>query len=362
MQIHLQSNDMSHTAQIQVKIANRGKTREGGLGFISQCRGNLPQWGNCNFISDPFAQDYDWLVVMDDLSPILPGRKEKLACPRMNTLLVTSEPSSVTRYGKAFASQFGQVLTSQEEWALPHPHAIRSPTGNVWFYGKSYDEIVQAGPSPKTRMISTVCSSKQQAYTLHAQRYDFTQRLKAELPELDIFGHGVRYIEKKAESLDGYKFHLAIENHIAQHHWTEKLADAFLGYTVPFYCGCPNVFDYFPKESVIPIDIRDVQGAMETIRQELADEGAYERRLEAVKEARRLVIEKYNLPAMLSRIIEGAETPKIDAGRGEIYSRRSMLMRHPVEFARFAKWRSQNFLQSMRHFSKQKMKQCQWLN
>jgi hypothetical protein len=342
---------MSQLKQIRVKIATRGKSREGGLGFISQCLGNLPQWGNCQFISDPFAQGYDWLVVMDDLSSILPDGKEKLACPRMNTLLVTSEPSSITRYGKAFSAQFGHVLTSQEEWALPHPHALRSPTCNVWFYGKSYDEIVHAGPSPKTQMISTVCSSKQQAYTLHAERYDFTQRLKAELPELDIFGHGVRYIEKKAESLDPYKFHLAIENHIAEHHWTEKLADAFLGYTVPFYCGCPNVFDYFPKESIIPIDIRDVKGSIETIRQELADKGAYARRFEAVKEARRLVIEKYNLPAMLSRIIEGAETPKSDAIRGEIYRRRAMLMRHPVDFARFAAWRGRNFLQSVWHLS-----------
>ncbi len=341
---------MKNSTPIKVKIATRSKCRETGLGFISQCPGNLPQWGNCQFISDPFARDYDWLVVMDDLSSILPDRKEKLACPRMNTLLVTSEPSSITRYGKAFSAQFGQVLTSQEAWALPHPHAIRAATCNVWFYGKSYDEIVHAMPSSKTRMISTVCSSKQQAHTLHAQRYNFTQRLKAELPELDIFGHGVRYIEKKAESLDAYKFHLSIENHIAEHHWTEKLADAFLGYTVPFYCGCPNVFDYFPKESIIPIDIRDVQGAIEVIRQELADEGAYERRLEAVKEARRLVIEKYNLPAMLSRIIEGAETPKIDAERGDMYRRRDILKRHPVDFLRFAAWRSQNFLKSIGHF------------
>jgi hypothetical protein len=347
MQIHLQSNDMSHTAQILVKIAARSSRCGRGLNFISQCPGNLPQWGNCRFISDPFARDYDWLVVMDDLPSILPDRKETLACPRMNTLLVTSEPSSITRYGKAFAAQFGQVLTSQEAWALPHPHAIRSPTGNVWFYGKAYDEIIQAVPSPKTHLISTVCSSKQQAYTLHAQRYDFTQRLKAELPELDIFGHGVRYIEQKAESLDAYKFHLAIENHIAEHHWTEKLTDAFLGYTVPFYCGCPNVFDYFPKESIIPIDIRDSKGAMETIRQALTDEGAYERRFEAVKEARRLVIEKYNLPSMLSRMIEGAETSKRDAARGAIHSRRAMLMRHPADFVRFAAWRSKNFLHSL---------------
>lgn len=338
---------MGATGSIRIKVACRTKSIQGGINFANQCPGNLPQWGNCRFHSDPFSRDYDWLVVMDDLSPILPGLKEELACPRTNTILVTSEPSSVTRYGKAFAAQFGHVLTSQEEWALPHRNAIRSQTGNVWFYGKTYDEVIRENPPPKTGLISTVCSSKQQAHTLHAQRYDFTRHLKAELPELEIFGHGVRFIEKKADALDSYKFHLAVENHVAPHHWTEKLADAFLGYTVPIYYGCPNVFDYFPEESVIQIDINDFEGSLKTIRRILTSEGEYERRLEAVKEARRLVIEKYNLPAMLSRIIENAVFSPADEKKGELYNRRMMRVRHPSEFVRFAAWRSANFIKQL---------------
>jgi len=118
---------MNGKTHIRVKIASRSKSLEGET-LNNQCPGNQPQQGNCLFISDPFARNYDWLVVMDDLSSILPDLREELACPRKNTILVTSEPSSVTRYGKAFAAQFGQVLTSQEEWALPHRNAIRSVT------------------------------------------------------------------------------------------------------------------------------------------------------------------------------------------------------------------------------------------
>lgn len=331
---------------IRVKLVTR--TSNGNRCFLAgQCPENRPQWGRCIFLSDPSEKNYDWLVVVGDIPRALTDRAEPLACPRDNTILVTTEPSSVARYGKAFAAQFGQVLTSQEEWALPHPHAIRSQTGNVWFYGKSYDEVIKDTPALKTGLISTVCSSKRQAHTLHARRYDFTQRLKAELPELEIFGHGVRYIEKKAEALDSYKFHLAVENHIAKHHWTEKLADAFLGYTVPIYCGCPNVFDYFPEESVIPIDISDFDSSLKTIRRILTTEGEYDRRLEAVKEARRRVIEEYNLPAVLSQIIEHAEPPPLNVEKGKIYSRRIMRIRHPAEFVRFAIWRTGNALQKL---------------
>lgn len=333
---------------IVVKLVPRG-SKSTCCAWAGQCPGGKARWGRCVFISDPFARNYDWLVTRDDIPHILPGHKEKLACPPANTILFTSEPSSVSRYGRAFAAQFGYVLTSQEEWALPHPNAIRSQAGNIWHYGKSYEEVRAEQAPRKTRLFSTFCSAKQMAHTMHARRYAFTQRLKTELPELEIFGKGVRYIEKKADALDPYKFHLAIENHISPHHWTEKLADAFLGYTVPIYAGCTNIFDYFPEDSLIPIDINDFEGSLKTIRRILSTEGEYERRLEAVIEARRRVMEEYNLPAMLSRIIENAEPASADVKKECIYGRRVMRARHPADFIRFAAWRIGNFLQSAKH-------------
>lgn len=338
---------MSSQKNIRVKLVHRGSVGNNASFWARQCPKNHAKWGNCLFTFNPSDRNYDWLVVFDDIPRSLPKQKEQLSCPRENTILVTSEPSAVTSYGKAFAAQFETVLTNQDPKNLPHNNAIRSQTGNVWFYGKTYDEIRKAPPPNKTGLISTVCSSKQQQHTMHARRYEFTQRLKTEIPELDIFGHGVRYIEKKSDALDSYKFHLAIENHIAPHVWTEKLADAFLGYTVPIYCGCPNVFDYFPEDSIIPIDISDFDKSLDTIRTVLSTEGEYERRLEAVKEARRRVIEEYNLPAILSRIIGNADLSAKDVKNGVIYNRRMMRMRHPTEFARFAAWRTGNLMQKI---------------
>ncbi len=331
---------------IRVKFVSRqGKSKKSG--WTRQCPSNLPRWGDCEFIYDPFCREYDWLVVIDDVPRILPGNKEELACSKANTIFITTEPSSVTRYGKAFAAQFNQVLTSQEEEALPHPNAIRSQTGNIWYYGKSYDEILKTPAIPKTKLISTVCSSKRQAHTMHATRYDFTQRLKQHLPSMDIFGHGVRFVDKKADALDPYKFHLVVENHIAPHLWSEKLADAFLGLTVPIYCGCPNISDYFPADSVIPIDISDFEGSLEKIKSVLETEGEYERRLEAVKEARRLVMDEYNLPAMINRMITSAQ-PSDDKPGGILYGRQLMRVRHPADFISFAIWRAKNLFHKIR--------------
>ena len=42
-------------------------------------------------------------------------------------------------------------------------------------------------------------------------------------------------------------FHLCIENESSDHYWSEKLADAYLGYCFPIYSGARRVNDYFPS-------------------------------------------------------------------------------------------------------------------
>jgi hypothetical protein len=98
--------------------------------FAHQAPGGLLTWGNCRFSFDPNDRDYDWLVAYDDLSAKQgeprSQRHEVLACPREHTLLTTSEPSTIKHFGRDYTAQFGHVLTSQAEWALPHPHRIYS--------------------------------------------------------------------------------------------------------------------------------------------------------------------------------------------------------------------------------------------
>lgn len=268
-------------------------------------------WGDCTFVFDPREKQYDWLVVYEDFA--LPddggrGRRgEKLACDAAHTLLVTTEPSSIKTYGSAYVNQFAHVLTSQPEWALPHNHRIFSQPALRWFYGVGKNHVVtldqmRASMPSKSKVISTVCSSKRQKRTLHDRRYQFTQRLKAALPELDVFGHGVKPMDDKAEALDAYRYHVAIENFVGEHHWTEKLSDAFLGHTLPFYYGCPNAARYFPEQSYIPIDIFEFESARQAIDRAIRD-NEYEKRLPDISEARRRVIDQYNLFSVVSRIV-----------------------------------------------------------
>lgn len=316
-------------ARIRVKVMSREAERT----WLRQLPDGEPRWGRCDFLFDPATRAYDWLVVYNDL-PRRGGGAEVLACPREHTLLVTTEPSSIKAYGKAYAAQFGCVLTSQEDWALPHPDRIYTQPALHWFYGIGADRAVTfsqmraAQPPQKTRDVSMVWSGKAQRHTLHNRRAEFMRRIRVALPDLDVYGRGVRPLDDKAEALDAYRYHIAIENHIGPHHWTEKLADPFLGFTLPFYCGCPNAAEYFPPESFIPIDIRDFDAALATIVRAV-ENGEYAKRLLYIVEARRRVLEDYNFFAVVAREIEKRHAPRA-AAPATLYSRHALRKKHPL--------------------------------
>lgn len=312
LQIVQSGDDSGVPGDIRIKLLGKFKPGHDGEGWLHMFPGNVPVWGNCRFIFDRSCREYDWLVVYDDM-PSLAGERhplweEQLACPPDNTLLMMTEPSTIKVYGRSYLRQFRWLLTSQPEWVVgAHPGRIYEQPALIWFYSSlsprgDYDTLVRYIPLNKTRDLSTLCSSKRQGNTLHRRRYEFTAELKERLPALDVFGHGVRPLVDKADALDAYRYHVAVENFEGVHHWTEKLADPFLGVCMPLYYGCPNVADYFPEESFLYINIWDVDEAAETIRRAIRDK-LYEKNLKAILESRRLVLEKYGPIATISRLV-----------------------------------------------------------
>ena len=180
----------------------------------------------------------------------------------------------------------------------------------------------------KTRMLSTVCATKKHMTKVHTRRNLFIDRLKSELPDLAVFGRGVRPMDDKAEALDDFRYHLAVENYMGRNHWTEKLADSYLGLALPIYAGCPNAVEYFPHESFIPIDICQEEAAIETIKKTIRD-NEYQARLPALIEARRRVLEEYNIFAVISGIIKERHQWG-RAANSVLRSRRAVLSRSPL--------------------------------
>ena len=273
------------------------------------------------FVYDAACDGYDWLVVFDEL----PVKFERLRCPAENTILCTWEPVSIKSYSRAYTRQFGHLLTNRPPEAENHPHYHLGRGYFPWFVR----EVPKRGETvDKPNAISAVCSAKQMKHTRHYDRFRLVQELAREVPGFDWYGKGVKPLARKEDALTPYKYHVAIENHIGVHHWTEKFADAILCECLQFYAGDPAITEVFSKDCFIPIPIDDPAEAVRIVKEAIAN-GEYEKRREAILEAKRLIFTKYNFWRQVIEVIESSPRPPslIPHSPSLIYARKELRKR-----------------------------------
>jgi hypothetical protein len=276
--------------------------------FIRQTTGRRGIWNDMEFVFDERDEGpFDAWVVLENMAGVSQAR-----CPKSNTVFVTYEPPSIRGYDDAFLRQFGTVLSFRTD--LRHRNRVRTHPLLPWWIGtcgghagkqvtKDYDALKNVDLSQKQKAISCVCSDKA-ATPDHRKRLNFIRSLKDRLGErLQIFGPGFRdwpaEWPDKWDSIAPYQYHLAIENSSHPDYWTEKVADTFLGGAFLIYWGCPNLGDYFPTESFLTVDRDDPDATAEAMNN-LLDSARYDKSGPAIAEARRLVLDDYNLFAELA--------------------------------------------------------------
>ncbi len=288
--------------------------------FTGYCDGllkrQLPDGQNCfdgvEFFIPP--EDADVIFVFGGLEF---RHRIKLNRQISKICIVAEPPDSIeihNRYSVPFLSQFDCALAHTRETL--HSNLILGQTGLPWFVGGAngldslcYKSLARATLSfndfethspQKTKTVSVVASSSNYVPG-HRARLDFVARLKDALgDQVDVFGRGINGFVDKRDVLDDYRYHIAIENSVAEHYWTEKLADPYLTLTFPIYHGCPNIADYFHHDAIRTINIYEPDKAIETITDIIASDLA-EKNREALLEARRQVLYDYNIFAVMAR-------------------------------------------------------------
>lgn len=268
--------------------------------------GSVFEWDDVLFINEASCREYDWLVVYDDMPRRSVGsihrELEELACPREQTILVTAEPPTIKIYPRCYTHQFRYVLTTHDSLYLPHPNYRRGQGCLRWMANYNRHDVLSMPDWPKSKLISTMCSNKQMKHTQHFNRFRLTDYVAKHLPEMDWFGWGMKPLSKKYVALNDYKYHLAAENYIHPYHWSDKISDPILALCLTFYAGDPKLAEILPEESFIPIPIDDPEAALDIIQRAIRD-NEYEKRLPALREARRLLLTKYNLFSQVASII-----------------------------------------------------------
>ena len=203
---------------------------------------------------------------------------------------------------------FARVYTHHPQANTATTRYLTAPPAIPWHVNKSYDELAQAQVPAKTKNLSWVVGSGCDLPG-HLERARFLHFIQQTDLEIDLWGRAVHPIDDKWDGLAPYRFSIAVENNSGPDMWTEKLADCFLSWSIPFYHGCTNLEKYFPKEAFIPIDINNPTEALATIRRETTPE-SWQARFSALAKARELVLEKYQLFPFLAEEIKRATTSK----------------------------------------------------
>jgi GT2 family glycosyltransferase len=207
------------------------------------------------------------------------------------------------------------VLTSDESLAAsrsaPRRYVLAPAMTRTWSVRRSYAELRTAGVIDKPRRLSWVTSDVA-LLGGHRHRLAFLERLRGGI-EFDLYGRGFRPIDDKWDGLAPYRYSIAFENTRAPYYFTEKLMDCFVAETMPLYVGSPAIERFFPREAMVILDPDD-PGIIGQIRDVIASD-LWARNREAIREAKRLVLETYNIFAYLAAALPQLAEPALPARR-----------------------------------------------
>lgn len=270
--------------------------------FMRQLPASLEQEGF--LFSENSLQDRVW-----DMVVVYEGLKEKLSIryKQGGLIFISGEPPFSRKYASKFLKQFDHLITSHPKIAHQNNHL--SQQALPWHFGLNFktkkfnyrfDDLVCMPVPKKANKISIITSNKTMMPG-HKQRMIFLEALKNKFGnDIAIFGQGINPVDDKAEALLSYQFCICIENSSINNYWTEKITDPLLAYCVPIYYGCKNIDEYFNKNSVIKIDINNVDSSLNIIENILLNsDKIYSEKLQQLKKERNKILNEYNIYTVL---------------------------------------------------------------
>ena len=272
----------------------------------------------CNF--DNYAKNYtffensnldiewDFVVVFEAINKPINVRHRN-----GGLIFISGEPPLGSVYTQNFLKQF-DIIFSVHTKNPKSKKVIKKQYFNDWHFGLdklnmrhryTFNELKNLKKPDKTKNISIITSSLA-VLPFHFKRLNFISELKKTFgDDIDYFGRGFNFINDKSDAILPYRFHICIENNFTNDLWTEKFADPLLGYSIPIYIGCPNITNYFPKDSFYILDINDIKSSISTIKKILSDaESYYDQKYKSLISARNLLLDEYNIyPTLINLYI-----------------------------------------------------------
>ena len=206
------------------------------------------------------------------------------ACSDKNILHFRREPDVIERWPVSVCGSNVFDYTENDKF-----HVV------TWWLTQTYDDLYNLEYFHKSNDISVVSSLK------HQHRTNFITKLLQQYPDIDTYGAvGNNIIDQSTRDyvFINYSKSICIENCAQANYFTEKFTDCVLSWCLPIYWGCPNISDFFPEDSFRLIDINDVSSAIDIISSPVT-----EKEIDALREARELILNKYNIWQCVSNFV-----------------------------------------------------------
>jgi hypothetical protein len=269
-----------------------------------QTPNNLGQWEDIRAVLNP--NDAEYLIIQDETNNIellnkfepkkrLYFNREALSVGILNNI-------NKSDYN-LFSFWNGSGYLPVRWWYGTNIQASEQGYGGI---SKTYDELNNLEPIEKTKNICCILSNKTQNEG-HRLRKTFTEKY-LEKYNLDLFG-SVSFRNSnipnndKFSALKDYKYCLGFDNQdFIDDFIGTQFTDSILSFTVPiFWCGT-DLSKYYPKGSFIQFNARDFN-EIDRIK-EIISKDDYYKRLPALKEARDMILNKYNFWPTIKKIID----------------------------------------------------------
>lgn len=168
-------------------------------------------------------------------------------------ILLLSEPDIITNISKNifhYAELYDVILTHNQDILEKFKNAKFFLFNSIWASNKDY--------KPKDFSISTIVGNKtwtkqqimrQELWFLQYQIKNRKFFASSFGPPSEIFGN--ESIGDNKDKLFYSQFHIAIENCSIKNYFSEKILDCFISKTIPIYCGCVNIGDFFNDKGII---------------------------------------------------------------------------------------------------------------
>lgn len=144
---------------------------------------------------------------------------------------------------------FDAILTHNQDVIDKYPNAFLFTFNSIWASDKEYE---------KDFSISFIVGNK--TWTKHQIMRQELWYSQESIPHRKFFvssfgapsdSMGNPTIGANKDELFNSQFHIAIENDVKDHWFSEKILDCFISKTVPIYCGCPNIGKYFNESGIL---------------------------------------------------------------------------------------------------------------